>query len=97
MRFCQIQLRSPCRLENQEPFQLYAVYAEEISPPLAEEAVSWMLLTSEQVTTSADANTILRCTHTDGTLKNITKFSSLVLMLKVIDLLLLVWKQCLVS
>ena len=29
-RFCQVQLRSPRRLDNQDPFKVYAVYAEEI-------------------------------------------------------------------
>lgn len=48
------------RLCNQEPFKVYAVYALEIEPPAGEEAVSWMLLTTESITTSADAATILR-------------------------------------
>lgn len=46
--------------DNQEPFQVFAVYAEEINPPSGEEAVSWMLLTTEKVTTVAEATTILR-------------------------------------
>lgn len=60
VRFSPVQLRSPKRLSNQEPFKVYAVYALEIEPPAGEEAVSWMLLTTESITTSADAATILR-------------------------------------
>lgn len=55
-----MQLRSPRRLNNQDPFEVYAVYAQEIDPPEGEEAVSWMLLTSESVTSVAEATTILR-------------------------------------
>ena len=51
---------SPRRLDNQEAFQVYAVYAEEIDPPQGEEKVSWMLLTTEGVTTTDEAITILR-------------------------------------
>lgn len=46
--------------DNQDPFQVYAVYAAEIGPPEGEEAVCWMLLTTEKVTTAAEASTILR-------------------------------------
>lgn len=60
VRFCPVQLRSPHRLENQDPFGVYAVYAQEIDPPEGEEAVSWMLLTTESVTSAAGAATILR-------------------------------------
>ena len=60
VRFCPVQLRSPRRLQNQNPFEVYAVYAFEIHPPEGEEAVSWMLLTSESVTTITLAATILR-------------------------------------
>lgn len=54
-----MQLRPPHRLENL-PFRVYAVYAQEIEPPEGEEAVSWMLLTTESVTTADVAATILR-------------------------------------
>jgi len=60
IRFCLVQLRSPCRLDNQNPFAVYAVYAVEIDPPEAEEAVAWMLLTTEPVTSVVQAATILR-------------------------------------
>lgn len=60
VRFCRIQLRSPRRLHNQDPIDVYTVYAQEIDPPEGEEAVSWMLLTTELVTTAAEAATILR-------------------------------------
>lgn len=55
-----MQLRSPCRLNNQNPFAVYAVYALEIDPPEGEEAVAWMLLTTEPVTSVVQAATILR-------------------------------------
>jgi len=60
VRFCPVQLRSPRRLKNQDPFEGYAVYAQEIDPPEGEEAVSWMLLTTESVTSATEAATILR-------------------------------------
>ena len=39
---------------------VYAVYADEVDCPEGEESVSWMLLTSELVTTIEDARKILR-------------------------------------
>lgn len=60
IRFCPVQLRSPRRLDNQNPIEVYAVYAVEIDPPEGEEAVSWMLLTTEPVTNAELAATILR-------------------------------------
>lgn len=60
VRFCLVQLRSPRRLKNQDSFEVYAVLAQEIDPPEGEEAVSWMLLTTESVTGAAEAATILR-------------------------------------
>ena len=42
VRFCRVQLRSPRRLHNQDPIDIYTVYAQEIDPPEAEKAVSWM-------------------------------------------------------
>jgi hypothetical protein len=47
-------------LNNPDPFEVYAVYAQEIGPPEGEEAVSWMLLTTEAVTNAELAVTILR-------------------------------------
>lgn len=60
VQFCPVQLRLPRRLKHPNPFELYAVYASEIDPPAGEQAVSWMLLTTESVTTAAEAVTILR-------------------------------------
>lgn len=60
VQFCPVQLRSPRRLKNQDPIEVYAVYAQEINPPEGEEAVSWLLLTTEAVTNAASAETILR-------------------------------------
>jgi Transposase DNA-binding len=60
VRFCPIQLRSPRRLNNQNPLKIYAVYAQEIEPIDQGEAVCWMLLTTEKVSDCAVAATILR-------------------------------------
>jgi len=60
IKFYPVKLRSPQRLKSTESFDIYAVYAEEIEPPEGEEAISWMLLTTENVATNSDALTILR-------------------------------------
>lgn len=60
VKFCPVELRSPRRLEDKSPFQVYAVYAQEVDYPEGAEAVDWMLLTSERVTTVEEAVTILR-------------------------------------
>ena len=60
VRFCPIQLRSPARLGAEQELPVYAVYADEVDCPEGEEPVSWMLLTSEVVTTIEDARKILR-------------------------------------
>jgi len=60
VRFCPIQLRSPARLGAAQELPVYAVYADEVDCPEGEEPVSWMLLTSEVVTTIEDARKILR-------------------------------------
>ena len=60
VRFCPVQLRPPHRLKNLDPFRVYAVYAQEIEPSEGEESVSWMLLTTESVTTADIAASTLR-------------------------------------
>ena len=55
-----MQLRVSKRLKNLAPFDVYAVYAVEMDPPEGEEAVAWMLLTTEPVTHEGQAATILR-------------------------------------
>ncbi|MEM9092850.1 MAG: IS4 family transposase [Cyanobacteria bacterium P01_F01_bin.53] len=60
VRFCQVQLRSPARLGTDTHLRVYAVYADEVDAPEGEDPVSWMLLTSEPVTTVEQALTILR-------------------------------------
>ena len=60
VRFCAVQLRPPTRLGPDSELQVYAVYADEIDAPEGEEPVSWMLLTSDPVTTVEEALTILR-------------------------------------
>jgi hypothetical protein len=60
VRFSPIQLRSPARLGAEQELPVYAVYADEVDCPEGGEPVSWMLLTSEVVTTIEDALKILR-------------------------------------
>jgi hypothetical protein len=60
VRFCLVQLRSPARLGSDRQLPVYAVYADEVNCPNEEEPVSWMLLTSEEVTTIEQAKIILR-------------------------------------
>lgn len=60
VRFEPVSLKAPERLDNKEPFQLYAVYATETNPPEGARAVSWMLLTTEPVTSAVQASQILR-------------------------------------
>ena len=60
VRFCPVQLRSPTRLDANSQLQVYAVYADEVDCPEGEEPVSWMLLTSEGVTSVEQALVILQ-------------------------------------
>ena len=60
VRFCPVKLRPPARLGANSQLQVYAVYAHEVDCPEGEEPVSWMLLTSEEVTTVEQALMILR-------------------------------------
>lgn len=60
VRFAPVDLKCPARLGQGNCFNVYGVYATEVDPPEGEEPVSWMLLTSEVLTTPAQAQTILR-------------------------------------
>ena len=60
IRFCPVQLRTPSRLGPSAELKGYAVYAHEVDPPEGEEAVSWMLVTSEPVTSLEEAKRILK-------------------------------------
>ena len=60
VRFYPVQLRLPRRLKNSDTLNVYVVYAVEIEPQEGEEAVEWMLLTTERVTNEAQATTILK-------------------------------------
>ena len=60
VRFSKVNLRTPYRFDNREPFQVYAVYATEIDCPEGETPLSWMLLTTELVEDALMAATILR-------------------------------------
>lgn len=59
VRFCPVQLSMPPRVAD-DACPVYAVYAHEVDCPEGEDPVSWMLLTSEPVTTLEMAQTILR-------------------------------------
>jgi hypothetical protein len=58
VRFSPVSLKAPEPLASQEPFRLYAVYASEIEPPSDIPGICWMLLTTEAVTSAAEAATI---------------------------------------
>jgi hypothetical protein len=60
VRFSRVNLRTPYRFDNRDPFQVYAVYATEIDCPEGETPLSWMLLTTELVEDALLASTILR-------------------------------------
>jgi hypothetical protein len=60
VRFCPVHLQAPPRLGTDSHLPVYAVYANEVDCPEGAEPVSWMLLTSEPVTTVEMAKTILR-------------------------------------
>jgi len=59
-RFSKLNLRTPYRFDNRDPFPVYAVYATEIDCPEGETPLSWMLLTTEVVEDALMASTILR-------------------------------------
>jgi len=52
--------RNDPRTASEEPVSLWAVYVREIDPPAGEDAVEWMLLTSEPVETTEQALTIIQ-------------------------------------
>ncbi len=60
VRFSRVNLRTPYRFDNREPFPVYAVYATEIDCLEGETPLSWMLLTTELVEDVLMASTILR-------------------------------------
>ncbi len=95
VRFSPVSLKSPERLANQEPFLLYAVYASEIAPPEDVLGVSWMLLTSEAVTSMAEAARILRWYTYRWHVEEYHKIINLDVKLKNIVLQPKVWKHCL--
>ena len=60
VRCCQVSLRTPYRFDNRDPLPVYAVYACEVECPDDATPLTWMLLTTEVVTTVEMATTILR-------------------------------------
>jgi hypothetical protein len=60
VRFSRVNLRTPYRFDNREPFTVYALFATEIDCPEGEAPLSWMLLTTEVVEDVLIASTILR-------------------------------------
>ena len=60
VRFSRVNLRTPYRFDNRDPFPVYAVYATEINCLEGETPLSWMLLTTEVLEDVNMASTILR-------------------------------------
>ncbi|MBW4456596.1 MAG: IS4 family transposase [Nostoc indistinguendum CM1-VF10] len=60
IRYCPVSINPPSRLKKSGNFNVYALFATEINVPDGCEPVTWMLLTSELVTTQAEASQILR-------------------------------------
>lgn len=60
VRFCLVHLQAPPRLGDLCKLPVQAVYAREVDCPSGEDPLSWMLLTSEGVSSLEDAQTILR-------------------------------------
>jgi hypothetical protein len=60
VRFSQVNLRTPYRFDNRDPFPVYVIYATEIACPEGETPLSWMLLTTEVV---EDVNMASRILH----------------------------------
>lgn len=60
IRYCPVSINPPSRLKKSGNFNVYAVYATEINVQDGCEPITWMLLTSELVTTQAEASQILR-------------------------------------
>ena len=60
IRYCPVSINPPVRLKKSGNFNVYALFATEINLPDGCEPVSWMLLTSELVSTQQEAEQILR-------------------------------------
>ncbi len=60
VRFCRVSLRTPYRFDKRDPLQVYAIYAYEVGCPDDAHSLTWMLLTTEAVTTVEMATTIVR-------------------------------------
>lgn len=60
IRYCPVSINPPSRLKKSGNFNVYALFATEINVPDGCEPITWMLLTSELVTTQAEASEILR-------------------------------------
>lgn len=55
IRFAKVSLKPPQRKSSFQPVQLWAIYANEPLPPAGEDGLSWMLLTTLEVSTKEDA------------------------------------------
>lgn len=55
-----VMLAAPGNLKDATPLEVTAVYAVERHPPKGQDPVSWLLLTSETVTTAHDASIIVQ-------------------------------------
>lgn len=59
LRTERVRIKAPAHLEGQATVEVTAIYAVERNPPKGEDAITWMLLTSEPVTTEQDAVTVV--------------------------------------
>ena len=60
LRAKRVTLAAPSNLTNATPIEVTAVYAYERNPPKGQDPVSWLLLTSEPVSTTQQASTIVQ-------------------------------------
>jgi hypothetical protein len=60
LRAKRVTLGAPGNLKDATPIEITAVYAVERNPPKDQDSISWLLLTSELVTTKQDAETIVQ-------------------------------------
>ena len=59
LRAKRVTLAAPGNLKDATPIEVTAVYAAECNPPKGQDPISWLLLTSETVTTAQDAVTVV--------------------------------------
>jgi hypothetical protein len=60
LRVKRVTVKAPKHLEDETPVELTAVYAIERNPPKGQDPITWLLLTSEPVTTESNAVAIVQ-------------------------------------